>query len=112
MIIPDRISIREIGAPNKRSKDFSRVSIGNITGLIAVAVKNEVIETMPTKIWLRVICLPKIHDNTMKKGNINPKIRTGPFLTYKVIFFLVNIQMFFREARFFSKFTLHPPLYF
>ncbi|MGV9198325.1 MAG: hypothetical protein ACOC4M_05755, partial [Promethearchaeia archaeon] len=48
-IIPVKISIKEIGAPNNRSKDFSRVSIGNITGLTAVAVKKEVIATIPTK---------------------------------------------------------------
>ena len=51
MMMLDNISITEIGALNNLSKDFSRVSIGKITGLIAVAVKKEVISQKdnPTK---------------------------------------------------------------
>ena len=48
-MIPNNISFIESGAFNRRSKDFSRVSIGKITGLIAVEVKNDVIVTIPIK---------------------------------------------------------------
>ena len=47
MTIPNKISFKVIGEAKILSKDFSRVSIGSTTGLIAVAVKKEVIETIP-----------------------------------------------------------------
>jgi len=47
MIIPNNISFNDIGETKIRSNDFSRVSIGNTTGLIAVAVKKDVIDTIP-----------------------------------------------------------------
>ena len=49
-IIPNKISFNDKGALNKRSNDFSRVSIGNTTGAIAVEVKKEVIAIRPIKI--------------------------------------------------------------
>ncbi len=45
--IPINISFNDMGETKIRSNDFSRVSIGNTTGLIAVAVKNEVIDIIP-----------------------------------------------------------------
>jgi len=48
-IIPSRTSFIDVGEVRIRSNDFSRVSIGRITGLIAVAVKNAVMEIIPTK---------------------------------------------------------------
>ena len=48
-IIPSRTSFIDVGEVKIRSKDFSRVSIGRITGLIAVAVKKAVIDIIPTK---------------------------------------------------------------
>ena len=47
MTIPNKISFNEIGETKILSNDFSRVSIGKTTGLIAVAVKKEVIDTIP-----------------------------------------------------------------
>jgi hypothetical protein len=47
MTIPNNISCNEIGETKILSNDFSRVSIGNTTGLIAVAVKKDVIDTIP-----------------------------------------------------------------
>lgn len=41
------ISFKESGALSSRSKDFSRVSIGSITRLTAVEVKNDVIAMIP-----------------------------------------------------------------
>ena len=80
MIIPINISFNDIGETNIRSNDFSRVSIGNTTGLIAVAVKNEVIDIIPINTWLKEISLPMTQESVIKKGNIRPKIKTGPFL--------------------------------
>jgi hypothetical protein len=79
-MIPSNISFNESGALNKRSSDFSRDSIGNITGLTAVEVKNEVIAIIPMNIWLIVMLLPRIQDIIIKKGNNNPNINTGPLL--------------------------------
>jgi len=45
--IPNKISFNDIGADKIRSNDFSRVSIGKTTGLIAVAVKKDVIAIIP-----------------------------------------------------------------
>ena len=50
IIIPNKISFNDIGDAKIRSNDFSRVSIGKTTGLIAVAVKKEVMAKIPTKI--------------------------------------------------------------
>ncbi len=47
IIIPINISFNDMGETKIRSNDFSRVSIGNTTGLIAVAVKNDVIDIIP-----------------------------------------------------------------
>lgn len=47
MTIPNKISFNEIGETKIRSNDFSRVSMGKTTGLIAVAVKKEVMDTIP-----------------------------------------------------------------
>ena len=47
--IPNKISFIDVGDIRIRSNDFSRVSMGRITGLIAVAVKKAVIEIIPTK---------------------------------------------------------------
>ncbi len=48
-IIPNNTSFIDVGEMRIRSNDFSRVSIGKITGLIAVAVKKAVIDIIPTK---------------------------------------------------------------
>ena len=48
-IIPNNISFIDVGEIKIRSNDFSRVSMGRITGLIAVAVKKVVMEIIPTK---------------------------------------------------------------
>ena len=77
------------------SSDFSRVSIGKTTGLIAVAVKKDVIAIIPINMSSKEIFLPITHERVMKKGNIKPKIITGPFLIYNVTFFLVNINILF-----------------
>ena len=77
------------------SSDFSRVSIGKTTGLIAVAVKKDVIAIIPINIRFKEIFLPITHERVIKKGNIKPKINTGPFLIYNVIFFLLNINILF-----------------
>lgn len=45
--IPIKISFKDIGEAKIRSNDFSRVSIGKTTGLIAVAVKKDVIDIIP-----------------------------------------------------------------
>ena len=47
IIIPNKISFNDMGETKIRSNDFSRVSMGKTTGLIAVAVKKEVIDTIP-----------------------------------------------------------------
>jgi len=47
MIIPNNISFNDIGETKILSNDFSRVSIGKTTGAIAVAVKKDVIDTIP-----------------------------------------------------------------
>ena len=80
-IIPIKISFNDIGELNKRSSDFSRVSIGNTTGAIAVEVKKEVIATIPMKICAIVMVLPRIKEITKNKGNIKPNIKTGPLFT-------------------------------
>jgi hypothetical protein len=49
-VIPIKISFNDTGALNKRSSDFSRVSMGNTTGAIAVEVKKEVMAMSPMKI--------------------------------------------------------------
>jgi len=76
--IPNNISYNDIGETNIRSNDFSRVSIGNTTGEMAVAVKKEVIDTIPINTWFIEIFLPITHERVIKKGNIRPKIKTGP----------------------------------
>jgi len=48
-IIPNNTSFIDVGEIRIRSNDFSRVSIGRITALIAVAVKKAVMEIIPTK---------------------------------------------------------------
>ena len=48
-IIPSKTSFIDVGEVRIRSKDFSRVSMGRITGLIAVAVKKAVMDIIPTK---------------------------------------------------------------
>ncbi len=45
--IPNKISFNDIGETKIRSNDFSRVSIGKTTGLIAVAVKKDVMAIIP-----------------------------------------------------------------
>lgn len=45
--IPNKISFNDIGEDKIRSNDFSRVSTGKTTGLIAVAVKKDVIAIIP-----------------------------------------------------------------
>ena len=81
------------------SSDFSRVSIGNTTGLIAVAVKKDVIAIIPINTWFKEMSLPMTQESVIKKGNIKPKINTGPFLIYNVIFFLLNINILFMLSR-------------
>jgi hypothetical protein len=49
-VIPIKISFNDTGALNKRSSDFSRVSMGKTTGAIAVEVKKEVMAMRPMKI--------------------------------------------------------------
>jgi len=78
MTIPNNISFNEIGDTKILSNDFSRVSIGKTTGLIAVAVKKEVIDTIPINTWFIEIFLPITQESVIKKGNIRPKIKTGP----------------------------------
>ena len=78
MTIPNKISFNEIGETKILSNDFSRVSIGNTTGLIAVAVKKEVIDTIPINTWLIGMALPIAQESVIKKGNNKPKIKTGP----------------------------------
>ena len=92
-IIPIKISFNDIGEDKILSKDFSRVSIGKTTGLIAVAVKKDVIEIIPINTRFKEISLPITHERVIKKGNSKPKINTGPFLMYKVIFFLLKSQI-------------------
>ena len=77
--IPNKISFNDIGEDNIRSNDFSRVSIGNTTGLIAVAVKKDVIAIIPINTWFIEMSLPITQESDIKKGNIKPKIKTGPF---------------------------------
>jgi hypothetical protein len=95
-IIPNKISFNDIGETKILSNDFSRVSIGKTTGLIAVAVKKDVIATIPINTKFKEISLPIIHERVIKKGNIKPKINTGPFLIYSVTFFLHKIQILFK----------------
>ena len=87
-IIPHNMCVKVKGEVIWRSRPFSRVSIGRITGLIAVEVKNADIATIPMNNRSGEISRPMIHVSTMKNGNINPKIRTGPFLKYNWIFFI------------------------
>ena len=54
--------------------------MGKTTGLIAVAVKKDVIEIIPINIRLNEISLPITQERVIKNGNIRPKIKTGPFL--------------------------------
>jgi uncharacterized protein (UPF0262 family) len=79
-IIPSNISFMDVGEVRIRSNDFSRVSMGRITGLIAVDVKNAVMDIMPMESWFNDISLPITQESAKKNGNINPKINTGPFL--------------------------------
>ena len=79
-IIPNKISFNDSGKFKIRSNDFSRVSMGKTTGLIAVAVKKDVMEIIPTNTRFKEISLPITHESAIKKGNIKPKINTGPFL--------------------------------
>jgi len=78
-IIPNKIWIIDIGEAKIRSNDFSRVSNGKTTGLIAVAVKKEVIDIIPINTWFKEISLPITQESVIKNGNIKPKISTGPF---------------------------------
>jgi len=78
MTIPNKISFKEIGETKTLSNDFSRVSIGSTTGLIAVAVKKEVIETIPINTIFMGMALPIAQESVMKNGNNKPKIKTGP----------------------------------
>ena len=87
------ISNRLTGDETNRSNELSRVSIGKTTGLIAVDVKNDVIATIPIKIWIEVTFLPIIQDKVKKKGNISPKIKTGPLLIYNIIFFFAKVHI-------------------
>jgi len=77
--IPNKISFNDIGEDKIRSKDFSRVSTGKTTGLIAVAVKKDVIATIPINTCSKEMSLPITQESVIKKGNIKPKIKTGPF---------------------------------
>jgi hypothetical protein len=79
-IIPNKFSFKDMGETSILSRDFSRVSIGNITGLIAVAVKKEVIATIPINTTSKETSLPIIHESVIKKGNSKPNINTGPCL--------------------------------
>ena len=96
MIIPNNISFNDIGETKIRSNDFSRVSMGKTTGLIAVAVKKAVIDTIPINTWFIEIFLPITQESVIKKGNIRPKIKTGPLSMYNETFFLLNIQILFK----------------
>ena len=96
VIIPHKISFNDIGEAIIRSKDFSRVSIGKTTGLMAVAVKKDVIDIIPINTEFKEMSLPITQESVMKKGNNKPKIKTGPFLIYREIFFLLNIQIRFK----------------
>ena len=78
-IIPNKIWFIDIGEAKIRSNDFSRVSNGKTTGLIAVAVKKEVIDIIPINTWFKEISLPITQESVIKNGNIKPKISTGPF---------------------------------
>ena len=98
MTIPNNNSFNDMGETKIRSNDFSRVSIGNTTGLIAVAVKKDVIDTIPINTWLIEISLPITQESVIKKGNIRPKIKTGPLFMYSEMFFLVNIQILFKPS--------------
>jgi len=93
--IPNKISFKDIGELKIRSNDFARVSMGKTTGLIAVAVKKDVIEIIPINTRFKEISLPITQESVIKKGNIRPKINTGPFLMYRAIFFLINNQILF-----------------
>ena len=106
MVIPNNISFNDIGETKIRSNDFSRVSIGNTTGLIAVAVKNDVIDTIPINTRFIEISLPITQESVIKKGNIRPKIKTGPLFMYSETFFLLNIQIRFKL----SAIIIQPPI--
>lgn len=93
VIIPNNITVIDNGAEICRSRPFSLVSHGIITGLIAVDVKKTAIEVIPTNKLISEIFLPITHVIAIKKGNSNPKIRTGPFLKYSVKFFWHNVQI-------------------
>ena len=97
-IIPSRTSFIDVGEIRIRSNDFSRVSMGKTTGLIAVAVKKEVMDTIPIKTWLIGMARPIAQESVMKKGNNKPKIKTGPLFMYNETFFLLNIQIRFKPS--------------
>ena len=78
-IIPNKIWLIDIGEAKIRSNDFSRVSNGKTTGLIAVAVKKDVIDIIPINTWFKEMSLPMTQESVIKNGNIKPKINTGPF---------------------------------
>lgn len=108
------ISNRLTGDEIIRSNEFSRVSIGKTTGLIAVDVKNDVIATIPIKIWTEETFLPITQDKVKKNGNISPKIKTGPLLIYNVIFFFAKVHMIDnlelkKEIFFLNLLILNPP---
>lgn len=98
IVIPNNISFNDVGETKIRSNDFSRVSIGSTTGLIAVAVKKDVIDTIPINTWFIEISLPITQERVIKKGNIRPKIKTGPLFMYSETFFLLNIQILFKMS--------------
>jgi len=79
-IIPHKMAVRFNGAVIWRSKPFSRVSHGRMTGLIALEVKKTVIEVIPVNNCVPGISRPMTQVKAMKKGNNNPNIKTGPLL--------------------------------
>jgi hypothetical protein len=92
-MIPKRMRGKLRGDVIWRSKPFSRVSHGMMTGLIAVDVKKIAIDAIPMNNRMGEISRPMTHVRVMKKGNNNPKIKTGPFLKYNRMFFTHNAQI-------------------
>ncbi len=76
---PRSIAHNGIGIDTSRSRVWARVSVGKITGPMAVAEKKTTIAVSPGNNTTGLISLPIINERKKKKGNSNPKMIVGPF---------------------------------
>ena len=76
---PSSIAHNGMGIDTRRSRVKARVSVGKITGPMAVAEKKTTIAVRPGNNTTGLISLPIINERKKKKGNNSPKMIVGPF---------------------------------